>query len=346
MVTTTEAAILVEIGEPLQVIELELPELAAGQVLVALECSGVCHSQLNEIRGLRGPDRFLPHCLGHEAVGTVRTVGGDVTKVEPGQRVVLTWLKGEGSDVPGTTYRSSIGTVNAGAVTTFMRDAVVSENRLVPITGELDGPIAALLGCAVPTGAGAVRHSLGLEAGEHLAVIGCGGIGLMAVMTAAATGAAVVVAVDVNPDRLEVARAVGATHTVDATTTDTVAAVVEATAGGADAVLEAAGTTATMEQAVRCARERGGRIVLAGNPPAGQTLAVDPFDLIRGRHLTGSWGGDGDVDRDIPLYATMAADGTLPLHRIVGAAFALAQVNDAVEALASGATTRPMIVFD
>src|SRR5689334_7344608 len=129
----THAAILVELGRPLEMVDLEIPPLAPGQVLVQIACSGVCHTQLLEARGHRGPDRFLPHCLGHEASGIVRDVGAGVTRVRGEDRVVLSWIKSLGADVPGAKYLWEGRTVNAGAITTFSEFAVVSENRLTPL---------------------------------------------------------------------------------------------------------------------------------------------------------------------------------------------------------------------
>src|SRR6266540_7172576 len=129
----TDAAVLVELNQPLRLLALAVPDLKPGQVLVDVAYSGVCHSQLHEIRGRRGPDRFLPHTLGHEGSGTVRAIGPGVSKVKPGDRVVLTWIKGEGADVPATTYASELGAVNSGAISTFMRRTITCENRVVPV---------------------------------------------------------------------------------------------------------------------------------------------------------------------------------------------------------------------
>ncbi len=201
---------------PLELAELEVPALAPGQVLVEVAFSGVCHTQLLEARGRRGEDRFLPHCLGHEGSGTVVHIGSAVTKVSPGDQVVLSWIKGSGHDVPGTTYEWDGRTVNAGGVTTFGRHAVVSENRLTALPDGVGLREAALLGCAVPTGVGAVVNTAGARPGQSLAVFGAGGVGLCAVAAAVAAGCAPVVAVDVLSSKLAVATQMGADHVIDA----------------------------------------------------------------------------------------------------------------------------------
>src|ERR1700733_5747059 len=150
----TEAAILSKLNTPLEIWEIEIPRLLPGQVLVKMAYSGLCHSQLNEIKGLKGEDKFLPHTLGHEGSGIVESIGANVTKVKSGDPVVLTWLKGSGAEVLGTQYLSKHGTVNSGPISTFLSYAIISENRVVQIQRHMPLKEAALLGCAIPTGAG------------------------------------------------------------------------------------------------------------------------------------------------------------------------------------------------
>ena len=152
----TEAAVLSELNQPLRLSKLTIPDLKFGQVLVEVAYSGVCHSQLLEVHGKRGLDRFLPHTLGHEGSGTVLKVGPGVTKVKPSDRVVLSWIKGSGADLPFTIYQSAEETVNSGAISTFMRHTVTCENRVTPIPDAMPLREAALLGCAIPTGARAL----------------------------------------------------------------------------------------------------------------------------------------------------------------------------------------------
>ncbi|MGE3856739.1 MAG: zinc-binding dehydrogenase [Dehalococcoidia bacterium] len=342
--TETTAAVLERLREPLRLRALTLPPLRAGQVLVEVAWSGVCRSQLLEADGGRGEDRYLPHCLGHEGSGVVLAAGPEVTKVRPGDRVVLTWIQGSGANVPGTVYESADGPVNSGAVITFARHAVISENRVVPIAADVPLREAALLGCAVPTGAGAVLNT-GVEvAGKTVAVFGAGGVGLSAILGAAMGGAAAIVAVDVRAETLALARTLGATHLVDATGEEPVAAVRALTGGaGADVVVEAAGRVETMEGAYAATRYGGGLCVIAGNPPGEATIAIAPMDLIRGRRITGTWGGETDPDRDVPRYVQAYREGRLPLEQMVGGEFALDEVNAALDALRSGTAGRMLL---
>ncbi|MDH5750514.1 MAG: alcohol dehydrogenase catalytic domain-containing protein, partial [Rhodospirillales bacterium] len=244
----TRAAVLVETGRPLEIMELRLPDLKPGQVMVEMEYAGVCHTQLHEIRGRRGVDRFLPHTLGHEGSGTVLACGEGVHKVKPGDRAVLTWIKGEGADVPSSTYQGESVTVNSGAISTFMTVTVTCENRLVPVTHDkLPTRDAALLGCAVPTGAGVIENTADVAPGAAVAIFGCGGIGMSAILAAAMRKAAVVIAIDVVADKLAAAAAAGATHAINAAGEDPVARIMEITEGrGVDIALEAIGRPDTM----------------------------------------------------------------------------------------------------
>lgn len=339
----TTAAVLVQTGRPLELAELEVPALKAGQVLVEIACSGVCHTQLLECRGERGEDPYLPHCLGHEASGTVLDAGRGVTKCRPGERVILSWIKGRGADVPGTIYDWNGRAVNAGGVTTFSRHAVVSENRVSALPAEIDLRDAALIGCAVATGAGAVFNTAKLAGGNSVAVFGAGGIGLCAVLAAATVGAKPVIAVDVNPARLQAAAALGATHSFDAAAVDPVEAIRELLPQGVDVAIEASGRPDVMRLALAAVRPRGGTAVVIGNARHGERLEIDPRELNQGKRLLGTWGGDSDPDRDFPRYCKLIAEGRFRLEQLRGDLFPLSDINAALQALETGRAVRPLI---
>jgi S-(hydroxymethyl)glutathione dehydrogenase / alcohol dehydrogenase len=221
----TQAAVLTHIGAPLEIWELEIPPLKAGQVQVKLAYSGLCHTQLNEIKGLKGQDPFIPHTLGHEGSGIVTAVGPNVSKVCPGDPVVLSWLKGRGADTLGIQYGSVRGVVNSGPISTFLQEAVVAENRVIPLPLAMPLKEAALLGCALPTGAGVVKHEMGLKAGDGLAIFGVGGIGLSALLAAKQARGYPLIAIDVHATKLQTALEMGATHVIHATECDPVAAI-------------------------------------------------------------------------------------------------------------------------
>jgi len=340
----TEAAILTGLGKPLELWDLEIPALKAGQVLVEIAYSGLCHTQLLEASGAKGPDRFLPHTIGHEGSGTVIGIGPGVVKVKEGDRVVLSWIQGSGAVVGSTVYSSASGPVNSGAVSTFLRHAVTCESRVTKIPIELPLREASLLGCAVPTGAGIVMNAAALEAGASVAVFGAGGIGLSAILGAVIRKAGVIIAVDISDEKLALAKRLGATHAVNASSVDAVAAILEATGGrGVDCAVEAAGKSLTMEAAFRAVRAKGGICVLAGNLPQGQTISIDPMGLISGKRLVGTWGGESVPDRDIPLFSDMYLGGSLNLGAMVAAEYPLSGINRAFGDLERGLSGRALV---
>jgi len=344
MLRQTEAAVLYELGQPLRIATLTIPDLKPGQVLVDIAYSGVCRSQLLEVRGKRGRDRFLPHTLGHEGSGTVLEVGAGVAKVKPGDRVVLTWIKGSGADVPSAAYQSSAGSINSGAISTFMRQTLTCENRVVPISDAMPLPEAVLLGCAVPTGAGIVLNTADVQEGDTIAVFGVGGIGLSAIMAASLNNGVTIIAIDVFEHKLEQARQMGAAHLLNARQQDPLAAILEITGGrGVDYAIEAAGKRETMETAFQSVRDNGGLCVLAGNLPYGERITLNPFDLIRGKRIIGSWGGDTQPDRDIPKFVDLYLSGRLKLEQLITHSYSLNNVNEALDDLESGRIGRALI---
>lgn len=344
MARQTEAAVLFEVAQPLRLVTVSIPGLVQGQVLVDVAYSGVCHSQLLEMRGKRGTDRFLPHTLGHEGSGTVLEVGAGVAKVKPGDRVVLSWIKGSGADVPSTVYQSAEGPINSGAISTFMRQTVTCENRVTPIPDTMPLREAALLGCAVPTGAGVVLNMAGVRPGSSVAIFGVGGIGLSAVLAARLMNATTIIAVDVFDHKLEQAHQVGATRLINARWQDPLATILEITGGqGVDYAIEAAGQRKTMETAFRTVRDNGGLCILAGNLPHGERISLDPFDLIRGKRILGTWGGGTLPDRDIALYVDLYLAGKLRVEALITHQYRLEDINQAFDDLEHGKVGRALI---
>jgi S-(hydroxymethyl)glutathione dehydrogenase/alcohol dehydrogenase len=339
----TTAAILVETGRPLEIADLDVPALKSGQVLVEIAFSGVCHTQLLECRGDRGDDPFLPHCLGHEASGTVVDVGSEVSKCHAGDRVILSWIKGHGADVPGSVYSWNGQTVNAGGVTTFMTYAVVSENRVTKLDDSFPFPVASLIGCAGATGAGAVWNTARVQAGETLAVFGTGGVGLCAVAASVIANAGSIIAVDVHSNRLQLAKELGASIVIDASQEDPVERIRQAVPSGLDHAIEASGRPNVMRQALSCVRPRGGQAVVIGNARFGEQLEIDPRELNQGKRLAGTWGGDCDPDRDFAKISKLITAGSLPLERLLGKKYGLDQVNAALADLESGDVARPLL---
>ena len=339
----TTAALLVQTGAPLVLAEIDIPTLKPGQVLVEIAYSGACGTQVMEWRGDKGEDKWVPHCLGHEGTGAVLETGSAVTKVKAGDKVVLSWIKGGGIEAGGTVYAWGEKKVNAGGVTTFQRHAVVSENRLTLLPTELPMDLAVLLGCAAPTGMGAVYNVLKAQPGDAVAVFGTGGVGLHAVMAAALVGAMPVIAVDPNPTKRALAPLYGATHVIDPTGTDVLAEIRKVAPQGVDIAVESSGVPAAMEMAVNATRQQGGRAVVIGNARHGAMLSLNPSVFNQGKSLMGTWGGDSVPDRDYGRYARLLGAGRFPVRNLLSKPYALEQADQALQDLASGKIGRPLI---
>lgn len=342
----TIAAVLEKQNEPLVIRELEIPSLREGQVLVRMAYSGICQSQLNEIRGYKGPDPYLPHTLGHEGSGVVVDVGSKVTKVKPGNHVVLSWIKGTGLEARGTKYFDGSREVNSGPISTFLSHAVVSENRVIPIPESMPLREAALLGCAIPTGAGVIFNEMKVQKGQSIALFGLGGIGLSALIAASHVGADPIIAVDIHEDKLLLAKEFGATHLINSSKSNFYEEVMQITkSGGVDFSLEAAGRKEVVEAAYSVVKPFGGICMIAGNLPQGQKIEIDPLDLIKGKKIVGTWGGGGDIDQDVNRYSKFFIQKAFPLTRLITHEVALAEINDLCEALKMGQMGRGLIKF-
>lgn len=345
----TLAAILVELGKPLIVEELEIPSLKPGQVLVKVILSGACHTQVLECRGYRGQDQFLPHCLGHEGVGIVYETGPGVQKVKSGDRVILSWIKGSGADIPGCVYQWNGRSVNAGGVTTFSQHSIVSENRLTVIPKELSPQSSALLGCAVPTGVGAVFNTAQPRPGQSIVVYGVGGVGLCAIAGATIVGCSPIIAVDLQSRKLDLAKQLGATHFIQVKEgMDLLQEIQKICPGGVDFALEASGRPHLMLKALESVRSQGGTAVIIGNASHNERVELDPKQLNMGKRLLGTWGGDNWPDRDFPRYIKLLACKKLNLSPLLSDArtYSLEQINQAIDDLEAGRVARPLIQME
>ena len=343
-----KAAVLYETGKPLVVEDgIEIPSLEPGQVLVKVAYSGVCRSQLMEVRGKRGEDTNLPHLLGHEASGWVIETGTKVRKVKPGDKVVLTWIKGEGIDCEGAKYKIRNTTLNSGGVTTFSNFTVVSENRCVILEEEIPLKLAALLGCAVPTGAGIVFNTLRPEKEVSIGVFGVGGIGLSAILGARVHECSRIIAVDIEDGKLAMAQEFGATDIINCKMEDPIKKIHEITKGqGVNFSIEAAGKAEVIEAAFQSVKFNGGLCVIAGHPDCKERIKIDPFDLIRGRKIEGSWGGECKPDRDISKYVKYYKNGKFPLEKMISSIYPLEEINQALSELEKGHAHRVLIRMD
>lgn len=336
-VKSMQAAILVEQRQPLVIDEVQLPEtLSCGQVLVKINYSGICGSQLGEIDGAKGPDNYLPHLLGHEASGCVVEAGPGVKKVKQGDHVVLHWMKGSGIEADPPHYTWQGRKVNAGWITTFNEYAIISENRLTAISPAIDGRIAALFGCAITTGLGVVVNNAKLKPGESIVILGAGGVGLNVIQGATLTSAHPIIGVDIHDNRLALAREMGATHLLNALKCDLRDEIRKIVgSAGVDVIVDNTGLPEMIELAYELTAIKG-RVVLVGVPKKGNHISVYSLPLHFGKGLIGSHGGETNPNEDIPRYIRMFEAGKLSLAPLITHEFSLAGINDAIAKMRSG----------
>jgi S-(hydroxymethyl)glutathione dehydrogenase / alcohol dehydrogenase len=305
----TPAAILVEQRKPLVIDEVELPALKRGQVLLEIHATRVCGSQIGEIDGVKGPDKFLPHLLGHEAGAIVLEVGPEVTCVAPGDRVVCHWRPGAGIDAGGAVYDWNGTKVNAGPITTFQKFAVISENRLTKVPPDTDFELCCLLADTLTTGFGIINNDAKVKAGESVVIFGVGGIGLGVVLGAKLAGANPIIGIDLHDHKLAKASEYGLTHQINASRENASERAKEILGGLADVTVDGTGNPKVIETAYDLAKLRGGRCVLFGVMPNDQRVSIHTLPLHFGRMLTGSEGGQSRPDKDIPeILRALAAD--------------------------------------
>ncbi len=371
-----KAAVLSEIGlpppyaesRPLTIADVELDPPGAGEVLVTVAAAGLCHSDLSVINGAR--PRPLPMVLGHEASGVVAETGAGVTDLAAGDHVVFVFVPSCGHCIPCMEGRPALcepgaaangaATLLGGArrlrrdgetlnhhvgVSCFAEYATVSRRSLVKIDPALPLDEAALFGCAVITGVGAVVNTARLRPGSTAAVIGLGGVGLNALLGARMAGARKVIGIDRLDDKLDLARQIGADETFNAGDPDVVAKLREATGGGVDYAFEMVGSVKAMELAYRITR-RGGETVSAGLSHPDHTFAIQHVNLVaEERTIRGSYLGSCVPARDIPRYIELYRQGRLPIERLMSERLKLDDINEGFDRLASGHTVRQMVMF-
>jgi S-(hydroxymethyl)glutathione dehydrogenase / alcohol dehydrogenase len=339
----TKAAILAATNAPLVLDEIEIPPLDVGQVLVKIDCSGICGAQIGEIAAVKGPDKFLPHLLGHEGGAIVLETGPGVTQVRQGDRVAMHWRKGAGIQARPATYKWNGGALNSGWVTTFGEHAVVSENRLTRIPDGVSFEVAALMGCAVTTGLGLINNDAQVKIGQSVAVLGCGGVGLNVIQGAAMVAADPIIGIDIHDQKLEMAKRFGATHVINSSRADLRAEVRNIVgAKGADVFVENTGLVRLIEQAYELTAN-GGRTILVGVPRHDQDITIHSLPLHFGKVLTGCEGGHSYPTADIPRYVNLYQKGKLKLDEQITHRFPLDQINAALDTVRKGEAGRCIV---
>jgi S-(hydroxymethyl)glutathione dehydrogenase/alcohol dehydrogenase len=331
-----KAAILEKLNSPLVVREVDLTELKIGQVLVKVIVSGICGSQIHEITGNKGNGKFLPHLMGHEGCGLVEQIGPGVTKVKPGDKVVMHWRPGLGIESDFPRYNLDGKDFSSGKVNTLTEKAIVSENRLTAVPTDTNPEFAALLGCSLTTALGLIDNESNLRFGERVAVVGCGGVGLNVITAARLRGAGEIYAVDTATAKNELCLEHGATF---------FHANVAELPSGIDLVIDTTGVPEVISE-IFLKLSNKGRILLLGQPTPGQSLVFpEALRLFNGTGLSirASQGGSTVPQEDIPRYLELLKLGLISIDNLITHRFNLVDVNLAFETLKSGTAGRIMI---
>ena len=357
-----KGAILVNPGEPLEIADLTLGNVRAGEVQVRVEKASVCHTDLTIQQG--GFPQPVPAVIGHEAAGVVEAVGEGVRRLKPGDRVIgianpfcgqcsycyrgETFLcSGEATfrapDDAQRVVRNGDGVFTMAGLGAFSERMLAHENSLVAIPGELSFTKATLLGCGVSTGLGAALNTAGVGAGDAVVVIGCGTVGLTAIQGARVAGASRIFAVDLLEAKLRIAQSVGATDVIDANDPDTAATILELTSGGADIAIECIGKPETTALAVQAVR-RGGTAVLVGFMPLGANIELPGTEfLYTGKRLLASVLGSTNFVAELPRYVALIEAGEVDLDVLLSDHFRLDEINEAMARLQAGDVVKPII---
>ena len=361
MTQTVRGVISRKKSEPVEVVDIVIPDPGPGEVVVDIAACGVCHTDLTYRDG--GINDEFPFLLGHEAAGTVESVGAGVTNVEPGDFVVLNWRAVCGqcrackrgrphlcfdtfnAEQPMTLTDGTALTPALG-IGAFADKTLVHEGQCTKVDPAADPAAAGLLGCGVMAGVGAAINTGAVNRDDTVAVIGCGGVGDAAIAGARLVGAKKIIAVDRDNRKLDWARQFGATHTINARELDAVATIQDLTDGfGADVVIDAVGRPETWQQAFY-ARDLAGTVVLVGVPTPDMTLEMPLIDFFsRGGSLKSSWYGDCLPERDFPTLITLFLEGRFPLDKFVSERIGLDQIEDAFHKMHSGEVLRSVVVL-
>ena len=362
MPQTVQAVIARAKGAPVELVDIVIPDPGPGEAVVAVQACGVCHTDLHYREG--GINDEFPFLLGHEAAGVVEAVGEGVTEVAPGDFVILNWRavcgqcracrKGKPHYCFATHNATQKMTLTDGTVLSpalgigaFAEKTLVAAGQCTKVAPSADPAVVGLLGCGVMAGFGAAVNTGGVQRGDSIAVIGCGGVGNAAIAGAALVGATTIIAVDVDDRKLEQARHFGATHTINATREDVVEGVRARTGGnGADVVVEAVGRPETYEQAFY-ARDLAGTVVLVGVPTPDKQVQLPMIEIFgRGGALKSSWYGDCLPSRDFPMLVDLYRQGRFDLGAFVTERIGIGDVEAAFAKMHHGDVLRSVVVME
>jgi Zn-dependent alcohol dehydrogenase len=338
----TRFAILNKINKPLKFEKLSLPELKSKQLLIKIKYSGICRSQIMEIMGLRGKDKYLPHALGHEASGIVLKVGKNVKKFKKRDEVILSWIKSKSKDSEKIFYYNKKKKINSGFVSTFSTHSIVSENRVFKKPKKLSFKNAALYGCAVPTGAGIVINQVKPKKKDSVILIGLGGIGIISLITLNCLGVKNIIVIENNIKKIKLLRFFKIKKFFLNFKKKNINEIIKLTNGGAKFCIETAGHAKTIEMGLKLINKTG-KLVFASHPEFKKKIKINPYDLILGKKIIGSWGGNSNLDKQIKSYYNLFKKKNKYFNLILKKIYKFSDINKAIRDLKNGKCLRPII---
>ena len=340
------AAVLTKNNSPLKIInKLKFTKLRRGQVLVRILHSAICRSQIMEIEGKRGKDKYLPHLLGHEGAGIVHRVGAGVKKVAKDDKIFLSWIKGKGLDSGGTKIKNQKKTINAGPITTFSNFSVISENRCFKIPKGFPLKKSVIFGCAVPTGAGIILNEIKPKKKDRICIVGLGGVGLSALIACKMLKLKNIIVVDIDNKKIKIAKKVGFKKTILLKNNkNAITKILNFNKGRYfDYTIESSGKSKSIEFAFSLTKKFGGKCFFASHPNEKSKISIKPFDLISGKKIFGSWGGGSDPQKIAKIMSKFFLKNKKILNLYFTKEYSLKNINKAIKDFKKKSVLKPLI---
>ena len=340
------AAVLTKNNSPLKIInKLKFTKLRKGQVLVRILHSAICRSQIMEIEGKRGKDKYLPHLLGHEGAGIVHRVGAGVKKVAKDDKIFLSWIKGKGLDSGGTKIKNQKKTINAGPITTFSNFSIISENRCFKIPKGFPLKKSVIFGCAVPTGAGIILNEIKPKKKDRICIIGLGGVGLSALIACKMLKLKNIIVVDIDNKKIKIAKKVGFKKNILLKNNkNAITKILNFNKGRYfDYTIESSGKSKSIEFAFSLTKKFGGKCFFASHPNEKSKISIKPFDLISGKKIFGSWGGGSDPQKIAKIMSKFFLKNKKILNLYFTKEYSLKNINKAIKDFKKKSVLKPLI---
>ena len=327
------AAVLTKIKKPLQLIKnLKIPQLKRGQILVRILHSAICGSQIMEIEGKRGKDKYIPHLLGHEGGGIVEKIGKEVKKVSPGDKVFLSWIKGKGLETGGIKIRNKQKIINAGPITTFNNYSIISENRCFIVPKRFPLKQSVIFGCPVPTGAGIILNEIKPKPKDSICIIWLWGCGLSVLMACKMLKLKNVIIVDIDKKKINISKKLGYKKNIILKNKNIAKSKILnfTKSKHFDYTIECSGKSESIEFAFSITRKFGGKCFFASHPEYNSNIRLKPFDLISGKNIFGSWGGSSDPQKIANTMAPFLLKNRKFLDLYFSKEYDLSNINQAI----------------